>query len=196
MGRAEVEIENLAEFFKSLSHPVRLLILNLVKNQPRHGEELASILSLNPATISHHLQILANTGLLTSEKNQYYQIYTLNRLPLNEMLTDLIFHDPGITQGNIEVDAFRKKVLATFFYRGRLKSIPAQLKKRQIVLAKIAEAFEPDREYTEREVNIILVDFHDDIATLRRGLIESRLLTRQRGIYKLRTKNATALQDT
>ncbi len=78
----------------------------------------------------------------------------------------------------VEEDAFRKKVLATFIRHGRLTAIPAQLKKRQVILEKIAESFEPGRQYSEREVNVILLDFHDDVATLRRGLIESGLMKR------------------
>jgi hypothetical protein len=68
--------------------------------------------------------------------------------------------------------------------QGRIIKIPAQLKKRQVILEKIAEVFEPGRDYTEREVNIALLDFHDDIAVLRRGLIETGLMTRQQGIYR------------
>jgi len=80
-------------------------------------------------------------------------------------------------------DAYRKKVVATFFHRGRLVSIPAQLKKRQIVLEKIAEAFEPNRQYSEHDVNIILVDYHDDIAALQSGLVEFGFMERINGIY-------------
>ena len=76
--------ENLAvraEFFKALGHPARLLILNLIRMKPRHGEELAVILHLNPATISHHLSKLTDAGLLVSRKDQYYQVYSLRRPP-------------------------------------------------------------------------------------------------------------------
>jgi hypothetical protein len=52
------------------------------------------------------------------------------------------------------------------------------------VLERIAQEFEPGRDYTEREVNIVLLDFHDDVATLRRGLIEHKLMQRDRGIYR------------
>jgi DNA-binding transcriptional ArsR family regulator len=45
----ELNLEARANLFKALGHPVRLLILNLVQMKPRHGEELATILKLNPA---------------------------------------------------------------------------------------------------------------------------------------------------
>ena len=74
--KAEADLETRAELFKALGHPARLLILNLIRIKPRHGEELAAILGLNPATISHHLALLTAARLLTSRKDQYYQTYS------------------------------------------------------------------------------------------------------------------------
>ena len=42
----------------------------------------------------------------------------------------------------------------------------------------IAEAFEFDRMYSEREVNIIIADFYDDFCTIRRDMVSERLLGR------------------
>jgi ArsR family transcriptional regulator, arsenate/arsenite/antimonite-responsive transcriptional repressor len=181
---AATNLEKRADFFKALGHPVRLLILNLVHTRPRHGEELALILSLNQATVSHHLALLVNAGLLASQKDQYYQVYTLQPAPLQKMLNDLVFLPQSDLPERVEEDAFRKKVLATFFRHGRLTGIPAQLKKRQVILEKIAESFEPDQAYTEREVNLVLLDYHDDVAALRRGLVETGLMTRAEGVYR------------
>ena len=173
-----------AEFFKALGHPVRLLILNLVQARPRHGEELALILSLNQATISHHLALLVEAGLLSSQRDQYYQTYSIQPALLQQPLKDLVFSIQAGLPARVEEDAYRKKVLATFLRYGRLVSIPAQLKKRQVILEKIAESFEPGRSYTEREVYLVLLDYHDDVATLRRGLVELGLMTRSEGIYQ------------
>ncbi|MBQ6416291.1 MAG: DUF2087 domain-containing protein, partial [Butyrivibrio sp.] len=51
-------------------------------------------------------------------------------------------------------------------------------------LEEIAKAFEPDRTYTEREVNIIIADFHDDFCTLRRDMVAEKLLIRDKNQYK------------
>jgi hypothetical protein len=180
---AEQNLDARAQLFKALGHPTRLLIMNLAKNKPRHGEELAAILQLQPATISHHLAKLTNVGLLSSKKDQYYQTHfpvnDLLQTTLDEMIT---LPQPGLPM-SVEVDAYRDKVLKTFFKRGRLVSIPAQLKKYQVILEKIVEDFEPDRKYTELEVNQVLVEFHDDVASLRRGLISQKLLQRHKGVY-------------
>jgi hypothetical protein len=84
----------------------------------------------------------------------------------------------------VEEDAYRNKVLRTFFKHGRLTQMPAQLKKRLIVLEKIVQEFEPERGYPEREVNLILLDFNEDVATLRRGMISHGFMTRDKGIYR------------
>ena len=74
-------------------------------------------------------------------------------------------------------------MINAFFEYGRLKSIPAQRKKERIVLEVIAEAFEYDRIYTEREVNIIIADFHDDFCTIRRNMVGEGLLARDTSGY-------------
>lgn len=178
------DLDRRAALFKALGHPARLLILNLIQVRPRHGEELALILSLNPATVSHHLTLLSEAGLLSSHKDQYYQVYSLDSPALKKTLAELVFMPRADLPGSVEEDAYRKKVLATFMRHGRLIKIPAQLKKRQVVLEKIAEAFEPGQLYPEREVNIILLDFHEDVAALRRGLVEMGLLVRGNNIYQ------------
>ena len=179
----EQNLEARAELFKALGHPVRLLILNLIRIKPRHGEELATILSLNPATVSHHLGKLSDVGLLQAEKDQYYQVYSLAGAVLDKPLRDVVFMPQAGVTAQVQEDAYRQKVLRTFFKFGRLKAIPAQLKKFMIVLERVAEEFEPGRTYTEREVNQVLVEFNDDVATLRRGLVDAGLLERENSIY-------------
>ena len=178
------DLETRAGLFAALGHPIRLLIMNLVQHAPRHGEELADILRIKPATVSHHVAKLLDAGLLRAEKDQYYQVYSLQRQPLERLLGELVFMpQPGLNP-RVTEDAFRQKVLATFFIHGRLKQIPAQLKKRQVILERLAELFEPERDYTEREVTLALLDYSDDPVTLRRLIIEHNLMQRQQGIYR------------
>ena len=178
-------LEARALLFKALGHPMRLLIMNLVLTKPRHGEELAAILRLNPATVSHHLSKLAEAGLLQGRKDQYYQTYSLAQNVLQRTLDEVIRLPQPDLRAQVQPDAYREKVLRIFFRHGRLKKIPAQLKKQRIILEHIAQEFEPDREYAEMELNRLLVDFHDDVAWLRRSLVEHQLMTRDKGLYKL-----------
>jgi ArsR family transcriptional regulator, arsenate/arsenite/antimonite-responsive transcriptional repressor len=177
-------LETRAQLFKALGHPTRLLILNLLLVKPRHTEELAAILQLQPATVSHHLAQLNGAGLLTSTKEQYYQIYQLHEAALQHSLRELVtLQEPGLNTA-VAPDAYRDKVLETFFRHGRLHQIPAQRKKRLVVLEKLVQAFEIEQPYSELEVNRILVEYHEDVATLRRELIVNQLMVRTDGIYR------------
>ena len=80
-------------------------------------------------------------------------------------------------------DDYERKVFQAFVEDGRLKAIPAKRKKREVLLRHMVQAFEPQRVYREAEVNAVLAGFHEDVATLRRELVEMRLLVRYRSEY-------------
>src|SRR5262249_52653938 len=80
-------------------------------------------------------------------------------------------------------DAWERKVLRDFFAGDRLKEIPAQEKKRLVILRWLADQFEWGRNYSEREVNLLLKRFHPDFASLRRSLIGHRFMEREHGVY-------------
>ncbi|MHB8450041.1 MAG: DUF2087 domain-containing protein, partial [Mycobacteriales bacterium] len=45
--------------------------------------------------------------------------------------------------------------------------------------------FDPGRTYREEEVNVVLRQFHDDVASLRREMVAEKLFVRTRaGVYK------------
>lgn len=178
-----VSLEQRADFFKALGHPSRVLIVNLCKQKSRHTEELASILSITPATVSHHLKQLEAAGILEGIKDGYYQNYSVKKAVLEQTLAALVSLREVQIEQSSETDGFRLKVLNTFFKHGRLRAIPAQRKKRDIILEKILTAFEFDHAYFEPEVNLILSEFHEDFFTLRRELIGAGLMTRQKGVY-------------
>ena len=179
-----VSLESRARLFKALAHSTRLLMVNLIKVQPRHGEELAAILQIKPATVSHHLSLMYEAGLLSQDKRQYYNVYSLNQNALGNTLAEIISLPAPEIAAHAEVDGYKRKVLDTFLQHGRLLRIPAQLKKRRVILEHILSAFEPEQTYQEIEVNRILLEFHEDVAALRRGLVEEGLLTREHGIYR------------
>jgi hypothetical protein len=78
----------------------------------------------------------------------------------------------------------REQVLRTFFDdEGHLTSIPAKHAKRLVVLDRLAQLFEPGERYPETEVNRRLRDAHDDVAALRRYLVDEGFLSREDGIY-------------
>jgi len=67
---------------------------------------------------------------------------------------------------------------------GRLRSMPAQRAKRAAVLERIATRLGGGRSYTERELNDALREVFDDVAYLRREMVASGILVRDRGVYR------------
>ena len=83
-------------------------------------------------------------------------------------------------------EQYRRKVIDSFFEYGKLKNIPAQRKKEKICLEEIAKSFEFGRDYTEKEVNLIIADFNDDFCTIRRDMIGFGIFERQQSTYRLK----------
>jgi hypothetical protein len=78
----------------------------------------------------------------------------------------------------------REAVLRSFLdAEGRLLVIPAKHTKRLVVLDHLAQLFEPGERYPELEVNRRLRGVHDDVAALRRHLVEEGFLDREAGVY-------------
>jgi hypothetical protein len=59
-----------------------------------------------------------------------------------------------------------------------LTTFPAREKKKIVVLKKIAEQFERNKQYSEKELNVILKEIYEDFATIRRYLIEYGFMER------------------
>ncbi len=78
---------------------------------------------------------------------------------------------------------YRQKVEHAFFVNGELTEIPAQRKKRVVILERLLKEFEPGQVYPETEVNKILGRFHSDVCTLRRELIMEKMMGRTNGKY-------------
>ncbi len=75
------------------------------------------------------------------------------------------------------------RLLATFVKDGRIVTMPTRRAKRLVVLDHVAQSFEPGRTYPETEVNEVLREFHDDVAALRRYLVDEGFLTRESNVY-------------
>ena len=175
--------------FKCLADKSRLQMLKSLAVEDMYVERLAERLGLTPSTISFHLKKLSDAGAVTAYKSQYYMMYSLHKEIFQTSILEILQQESDEAQKQAQRDAdYRKRVIDAFFEYGKLKSIPAQLKKERIVLEVIAEAFDFDRMYSEREVNMIIADFHDDFCTIRRDMVGERLLGRN-GIEYWRMKN-------
>jgi len=180
---------------KALSDASRLRIVGLLAGGRRLSvEELADALGLSPATVVHHLRRLRDAGLVTAHPRPPYVEHELrlDRLAAIGGELDRMGRQaeeegdrlPG--PGGEPLPAFEAKVLRAFLVDGRLERIPAQHKKRQVILRFLARSdFRPGEAVPEKEVNMRLALRHPDVAALRRYLIENRYMERGGGIYRL-----------
>lgn len=169
------------ELLKLLADETRLEILNLLFKEDSYVEKIACELSLTPATICYHLKKMESAGVVNCSRSQFYIIYSLNREIFNKPLYEFIKKEDELV--NTE-EKYKKEVLSNFFKYGRLTQIPTQRKKREIVLFEILQQFEPDRPYDEKNVNEIILRYHEDFCTIRREMIAFGMMTRDHEIYR------------
>ncbi|MCL2593840.1 MAG: metalloregulator ArsR/SmtB family transcription factor [Defluviitaleaceae bacterium] len=175
---------DIVALFKCLADKSRLQIITSLTKEDMYVERLAERLGLSPPTVSFHLKKLELAGIVTARKEQYYTMYSLCRNALTFNVLEIILKNISDNAEDERDAAYRQSVLSNFMEYGKLKSIPTQRKKRNIVLEEISKSFELNKKYTEREVNIIIADFHDDFCTIRREMIGLKLLIRKDGIYE------------
>lgn len=173
--------ETLLAFFKALADESRLKIVGLLAQGERSVQELATLLDLKEPTVSHHLAILRAQGLVSARAEGTTRWHRLD-VGVLEGLSRRVLEQPA--QEPAEPETWDVKVLRGFVdAEGRLTVIPASRRKRGVVLRWLMTGFEPDRRYSEAEVNAIIQARHWDSATLRRELIGHRMLARENGIY-------------
>lgn len=171
-----------AEFFKCFADKTRLDIISILSSQDSYVEYIASALSLTSATVCFHLKKLEANGLVSTRREQFYIMYSLNRELLDKTVGEIIACVPE--KEPAAPDSYEKSVLNSFFRYGKLTALPVQRKKREIVLREIAGRFERGRDYDEKEVNAIISALHDDYCTIRRDLIGFGMMTRDHEIYR------------
>jgi hypothetical protein len=128
-----------------------------------------------------HLERLAAAGIVAEKDGRY----TLQRKHLETLAKTTLAGLRGAPKvEQFDGDAFDQKVIRDFSLPdGKLKSLPMQPKKFQAVLHYVGRVFEPGVEYPEKQVNEMLKRFHEDTASLRRGLVDNGTLQREKGIY-------------
>jgi len=168
--------------FKALAEGRRLKIAALLVDRARSIDELAAATGLDPAAVTRHVGRLHDAGLVEIVQRRPRVTYRFSQQPLLDALQSLA-QRPARPDMPQDAAAYDQKVLGDFLVDGRLKAIPVQQKKREVILRYLAQQFVPGRTYTEKEVSLRLAAYHEDFATLRRALVDARLLDRKNGEY-------------
>jgi hypothetical protein len=174
----------LLSFFAALSDEERLRIAGALADRDLTTQELAALLRMRPPDVAKHLATLSEAGVILAIQRGDLTSWSLDLKRLRERRKRLLAREraasPADEPGTPE---WERSVLTAFFDGERLKEIPANLKKRHVVLAWLADRFEPGVRYQEREVNEIIKRHHPDSAALRRELIDHQYMRRENGVY-------------
>ncbi len=76
--------------FKALNDPTRREILELLKAKDLTAGEIADQFNISKPSISHHLDLLRQAGLVVSVKEGQFVYYSLNTTVMDEMLKWII----------------------------------------------------------------------------------------------------------
>jgi hypothetical protein len=188
-----VQLDKVVSYHKALADPTRIKILILLANGELKGQDLADKLGVTPATITHHATKLRAASLINERRDKNTIYFSLNHyfIKNNATATEHLIYRKANSNGGTDImhdDQKRMKetVIKNFFTsEGKLKSIPAQLKKKLIILEHLVSKLEKGRKYSEKEINEFIKTFHEDFATLRREFIMHQFMFRENQIYEL-----------
>lgn len=176
----EADVTALLAFFKAMANESRLKLVGLLAHGEHTVQELAETLGLKEPTVSHHLAVLKDLGLVAVRPDGVMRWHSLKPRALAEMNRRLFDQDPAALAPQ---DSWEDRVLATFVAPDGALTIPASRRKRWVILKWLAGKFVEGERYPERAVNEAIQRHHWDSATLRRELIGAGMLARESGVY-------------
>jgi len=187
------DLDYVVDVFRALADPVRLRIMGLLVEEERCGQELAEMLHVSPATVTHHLQTLRRLGLLTEERRAPYTYVRLDFPRLREAVVPFLKKE-RVQQFSAGPDVGRekRKVLHAFFDGPKLKAIPAQRRKKEIVFEEILRRLPDRKSFPEARLSKLIEEIHPDFCTIRREFIMGRYMEREGGVYRLTEKGRAA----
>ena len=165
----------LLQFFKAVGQPERATILGMLARRPYSIPELAGELNLSETVVSNQIRKLSNAGLVHEDSRAFTHTYQLDSNSLAELNRVIL----GDGQAGNPVE----ETIAQFIDGQAIRRIPENAGQRQIILNWLIEEFEVNHRYTEEEVDAIIGRHYPRQLTLRRYLVDSRLLKRTGGIY-------------
>ncbi len=166
--------------FKAFADESRLKIISILLEKDSYSEYLAAKLNLTAPTITYHMNKLEKAGIVYSTQIQHYTIYSVNHEMMDKRIGDFI-------RSVIQFDdskSYEEKVVKSFFEYGRLKRLPSQIKKREIIIGYISAKFEMDKIYNEKELITTISELYDDYCTVKRDFIGMGFFEDLGGKYK------------
>lgn len=180
---SEQQFDRLLRFFQVFSNESRLKIIGHLANGEKSVGELADLLELKEPTVSHHLSELKGIGLVDARAEGTMRIYRLESRTLETMSKDIFAQTNLAALVKPSEMTDEERILRTWVKNGRIVDIPAQEKKKRILIRWVAGQIDPERHWTEKEFSEWLKQFNEDYAFLRRYLVDYHYMARENGIY-------------
>jgi DNA-binding transcriptional ArsR family regulator len=186
------QFQTLLQFFKVLADESRLKIVGILANQECSVEELAALMQLKEPTVSHHLAKLKEVNLVTMRPDGNSRLYQLDNQALEDISKEIFTLEKIASLiEHIDTKAWESKVLNNYLESDpnslegvqHLKEIPANRKKRLVILKWLASKFDPGVEYSEEMVHEIISRYHPDYVTLQRELMSNKFIHRDDRLY-------------
>jgi hypothetical protein len=170
-------IEDPADLIRIVADPLRLSILGRAAEGRMSLEEVASTFGLPKKKVVEAIGKLRAAGLIDDEMKLVPEVLrsAAAGLPTPPDAAGVITEGPWNEE--------EQDVLRRFFSGTRLVEIPTSRAKRNLILERLAQEFEPGLRYDESTVSFTLQLFHPDYAALRRYLVDEGFLTRADGVY-------------
>src|SRR5947209_8832754 len=92
-----------AEFFKTLGHPARIRVLELLSEREHAVGEMLPEVGIEPANLSQQLAVLRRVGLVTTRKEGSNVYYSLTSPRVAELLAVARVILTGVLSGQVEL---------------------------------------------------------------------------------------------
>lgn len=172
----------LMNFFEIMGKTAGLRITAALLDQPATTRDLATRFNLKEAEVLEHLAALRHLKLVTVRVEDGRSTYAFDQKALIELNKTVLSRKPVPTPVD-HLDPETRDALRPFFAGERIRDFPTNPKKFRMLIDWVITLFETGKRYTEKEVNEILLRYHEDYATLRRELVDLHLMERERGVY-------------
>jgi ArsR family transcriptional regulator len=100
-----------AEFFRTLGHPARIRILELLAERDHAVHELLERIDIEPSNLSQQLAVLRRAGLVTQRRSGHEVVYAISVAEVRDLLLAArrillgILEDQGRLKGELVADA-------------------------------------------------------------------------------------------
>ena len=160
-----------------LAEPDRLKVVAAIVLGARTVDAIVAATELEPKSVEHALSRLTSGGLVGGDSAHL----TIDAEELRAAVRSAA--EEREAGEKLGLPPVASDVLRRFIRNGRLVSIPMARSKRLVILDHLSQEFEPGWRYAEADVNQILGDYHEDVAALRRYLVDEGFMERDAGEY-------------